>query len=58
MKLWIGFLLLIIGGILALTDYAPIIGGIAIAGGIGVLLLASAKRNDTDDIDRDALIRG
>jgi hypothetical protein len=69
MRLWIGFLLLTVGGALALLGYAPVdsplatslplitIGGIIVACGIFVVLLASAARNDTSDIDRDHFIR-
>jgi hypothetical protein len=68
MKLWIGVLLLIIGGVLALFGYAPIdstlatslpliaAGGIAIACGTTIVLLASAKSGE-NDVDRDQLIR-
>jgi len=70
MKLSIGILLIALGGLLATIGYAPIdsplatslplitAGGLVLAGGIFVVLLASAKSNDTSDIDRDQLIRG
>lgn len=70
MRLWIGVTLLALGILTAMVGYAPIgsayvislpliaIGGTAITAGTFMVMVASARRNDTDDVDRDQLIRG
>ena len=69
MKVWIGVLLFLAGGAVALLGYAPlfspqatslamiIIGGLSLSAGTFLMLFASAKSLDLHDVDRNDLIR-
>lgn len=69
MKLWIGVLLFLAGGSIALLGYAPlfspqatslamiIIGGFSLSVGTFLMLFVSAKSLDPRDVNRHDLIR-
>lgn len=69
MKIWIGALLFLAGGIIGLLGYAPffspratslpmiLVGGSMLAAGTFVMLFKSAKAMDTRELDDIDLIR-
>ncbi len=61
MKIWLALALYLAGSVLIVAGRSVemmTVGGMFLAAAVCITLLASARSQDTSDVDRDQLIRG